>query len=952
VRVSKFSPVHRFSFLLVLFSALVLATLFWSPLPHQRVDAKGAKAPPLPMQANNPGIVGQWNSTLIPFKTVPLHISLLPNGKLLYWGRDKMTNPVNGNLEDVRGHSNTYVVDPLFFFNDPIGHTSTFINSTTNLFCSGHSFLSDGRLIVTGGHDKDDSFPYSEGLGDKSVNFFDYNNITNPWTRHSVGMSLGRWYPYNVTLPNGNVAILGGTYWFNRATPSQTPDARSNPAPERYTYVPNNEGSLAVYQQDFNPYGPVENYPLVQLAPNGKVVIAGVTNRYFDGSDTSANPQGHFTNYPFSWGSQAPGNSRYTASSVLYDVTATNGRVLVVGGNQGVGGAPVNEAHTNVTNVEQAWTTVGPMSYRRKFHTATILPDGKVMVSGGTQCPGGNNLTCPEFLTPTSGAAALKPEIWDPQNPSVWNQMAASPSGIPRLYHSMAILLPDATVLVGAGGLPGAEGEVPDVFSNFGRGFGHPDAEIFSPPYLFNLDGTPALRPSITWIQDDKIGLNQSMLVKTPDYANITQVVLVRLGSVTHGLNQDQRRIVLTFTNNNLSYSQTLNVTMPSTGNVCPPGPYMMFLMANGVPSVAKMVNIQLDPQVLDPPPPPPQSATVLSGPGVASNNDGRLQVFYRGGDNALYTIAQTSAGSSTWTTPVNLGGAILGDPAVMRGNGGVLEVVVIGAGGNLYYNKQTAPNSSTFTGFSALSGTSSLTTNLAIGQNLDGRLQLFYRGNDGAVWTIAQSAVGSTSWSAQISLGGATTDTPAVARINGDMVAFWRGTDNVVYNSMQITPNTNSWRYMGQINGALNVTAGPAAVSISGETALSVFGKGVSTDLVYITVMPPAKNLAFPQTLGGSIILTPGIGTNTDGHLDVFVLGPNQKMYQNYQLKSGWNGFQQLGGTFSTALISSPVTGLNSDGRMAVFVRSSDNALYMSSQNAAGMSAAYSLYSRITPVP
>jgi len=59
-----------------------------------------------PVQAStNPAIVGKWNPTLIQFKTVPLPISLLPNGKILYWGRDKVTN--GPNLEDVTGCQST-----------------------------------------------------------------------------------------------------------------------------------------------------------------------------------------------------------------------------------------------------------------------------------------------------------------------------------------------------------------------------------------------------------------------------------------------------------------------------------------------------------------------------------------------------------------------------------------------------------------------------------------------------------------------------------------------------------------------------------------------------------------------------------------------------------------------------------------------------------------------------
>lgn len=936
-------------FLLLILSVLIVTALVWVPSPSHLADTKVTKTPTT--QGTNPGFVGQWSS-LIPFKTVPLHISLLPNGKLLYWGRDKEEDPISHDVEDVRGRSNTYVVDSQNLLNNPTANTTTYVNSTTNLFCSGHSFLPDGRLLVTGGHDKNEIFPFSEGLGETDVNFFDYRNPTTPWTKHSVGLSLGRWYPYNVTMENGNVAIMGGTYWENRADPSATPVARHNRAPEKYTYVPGGQGTLAVYRQDSNPFGLVLPYPMVQLAPNGKVLLVGRSNRYFDGMDDEFNPPfGHFTDYPFP-GQEQPGESLDLASSVLYDVTPTNGKIMVMGGS-GSGSQTVNQAHINITAFPQSWHTnpVGSMNFKRKFHTATLLPDGKVMVAGGTQCPGSNNLICPpEFPNPDSGGAVVNPEIWNPANPGVWSIMAHNPTRTPRLYHSIAILLPDARVLVGAGGLPGAVGELTNPTPNQIRAYGHPDAEIFSPPYLFNLDGTPAQRPTITWLQDDTIGLGQSMLVKTPDHANIDSVVLVRLGSVTHGLNQDQRRVVLNFTNNNLSYPQTLNVTMPATGKVCPPGPYMMFLLKNGVPSVAKMVNIQVGPQTLEPPPPIPANSILKSAPAVAQNSDGRLQAFYRGGDDALYTIAQTAPGSSTWTSPISLGGIIIQDPVVVRGNTGLLEVLVVGSGNNVFYKRQTAPNAVTFTDFSPLPNANSV-ANLALHKNADGRLQVFYRRPNNLIFTMAQSAIGSNTWGIQVNLGGTTaTDSPAVGMINQLLAVFYRGSDGLLHHAVQASPNQNSWANLGAVVENVEIASTPAVGNFGSTEQLIVFGRGAAGDLVYVILQPPAKAIWQPESLGGSLILSPGMGVNADNRVEIFVIGTDNKLYNTYEVKFGWPWLTQVDASFGTPLNTSPVAALGAGKRLSVFVRGADNSLYMATQNGVGESGSYSPLTRITP--
>jgi Domain of unknown function (DUF1929)/F5/8 type C domain len=580
-----------------LFAALFLVAVVLLVLPGSALVSDAAKNPTVAIQSStNPAVVGKWNPTLIPFKTVPLHISLLPNGKILYWGRDKVMN--GPNLEDVTGQSNTYVVDPQFFFNDPlaVGHTTTYTNITTNLFCSGHSFLPDGRLVVTGGHEKNSSFPFTEGLGDRSVNLFDYTNTTSPWSRLTTGLTWGRWYPYNVTLASGDVAVLGGSYWTNRSTPGSQPISNLNPSPEKYIFDPNGKGSIGVYQQDQNPFAPPDVYPLLHLLGDGRILVTGVGSRLFDPNDP--NLIGHFVGYPFGFSGPIPGQSKYNGSSALYDVAS--GKVLVMGGTPGIGGTPVSGAVSADTSILSDWQSAGAMAFKRKFHTATILPDGKVLVSGGTQCTGGNNVTCTDFPTPTSGAAVITPELWSQSSPTVWNTMAASPSAIPRVYHSIALLLPDATVLVGGGGLPGALGEPgagTDTNSPQFRGYGHPDAEIFSPPYLFDSFGNPAVRPVITSVQANKIGLGQAMQVGFSSSTAISSVVLIRLGSVTHGTNQDQRRIPLNFS----ASGSNLSVTMPATGQVCPPGPYMLFILnANGTPSVAKIITVSTTPQVLN----------------------------------------------------------------------------------------------------------------------------------------------------------------------------------------------------------------------------------------------------------------------------------------------------------------------------------------------------------------
>src|SRR3954452_21189712 len=150
---------------------------------------------------------------------------------------------------------------------------------------------------------------------------------------------------------------------------------------------------------------------------------------------------------------------------------------------------------------------------------------------------------------------------------------------ITRQYHSTALLLPDGRVLSSGGGICGTCDQV---------GYLGKNAEVFSPPYLYAADGTPAPRP----VADSVPGATTygaQFSVGTPDPASIRKVALIRLGAVTHSDNMEQRYIPLAFT----AGTSSLTATAPANANIAPPGIYMLFLVdANGVPSVARMVSL------------------------------------------------------------------------------------------------------------------------------------------------------------------------------------------------------------------------------------------------------------------------------------------------------------------------------------------------------------------------
>ena len=584
----------------------LIAAVLHGPVPanadNKTLTVKAAKVSPAPNPPLQAGanVIGKWNTTLFTLDTVPVHISLLPDERLLYWGRDK--NPVDH--WDRAGSCLTYTWNPI------TNAKSTIANITTNLFCSGHSFLPDGRLLVTGGHSRWETMPDREGIGEDDVNVFDYR--FNTWTR--VGfMPKGRWYPSNVTLGTGETAIFSGVYWdgismttAQDGTGRTVPQTAINPSADLFMLT----GYIRPTSTVADPL--VSLYPFLHLGPNGNVFIAGPgsgKSRFFD--PYANNLAGGYTDGP------DPGPSHFEGSAVVYDGTA--GKIMMVGGRTTLLGIPLNVTESvSLTDFPLVWKTsqgatptVAALNIKRKYHTATVLPNGQVLVSGGTQCTGGPSFDC------TDGAA-YSPELWTPtpesSTPGTWTILAAPlarpgyPSGIPRIYHSMAVLLPDARVLIGGGGLPADGGELvngTNCVPAYGinnpvecRDYGHKDAEIFSPPYLFKPDGTAATQPVIASNPPPIITYGQQFTVGISNPGTITKASLVRLPSVTHSFNADQRVIFMTPSVNGAS---SISLTAPAKANDCPPGYYMLFIMnSDGVPSKAKIIQVKQDDGYLD----------------------------------------------------------------------------------------------------------------------------------------------------------------------------------------------------------------------------------------------------------------------------------------------------------------------------------------------------------------
>jgi hypothetical protein len=281
-------------------------------------------------------------------------------------------------------------------------------------------------------------------------------------------------------------------------------------------------------------------YPAMFVAPNGKVFLAGFpqTTRYLDVTGT-----GQWT---------IVGNrnvaDRTMGSALMY----APGKVLYAGG----GDPPTASAEV----------TVSSMAFARRQMNATLLADGSVLVTGGTSGPGFND----------QARAVHAAELWNPQTES-WRTLASESRT--RTYHGTALLLPSGQVLSSGSGEGG------------GITFDNSDfsAQVFNPPYLFNADGSPAARPTIT-SASSTLSYGQSFTVQTPDAGSAMRGTLIRLSSVTHAFNMSQLIYHLALTTTG---GTSVSATAPPNANLAPPGPYMLFLInGSGVPSEAKIVMV------------------------------------------------------------------------------------------------------------------------------------------------------------------------------------------------------------------------------------------------------------------------------------------------------------------------------------------------------------------------
>ncbi|KAF8753565.1 Glyoxal oxidase [Rhizoctonia solani] len=528
-----------------------------------------------PTFAQEAGSIVQVGDTL-----VSAMMMLLGNEEKVY-----MMDKVEGNAQIINGH-------PAWGAEwDIATNKATPMDMNSNVFCASGMHFPNGSFATFGGNgaigpggNVGSVSEWGSGVYDETYKDYDGTKairILDPCTTGNcawfdnanvLAMQRKRWYSTAEPLADGSIILIGGFVnggYINRNTPNIDPAYEGGAAEPTYEYWPSRYSPPRVMQFMIDTSG-LNSYAHAFLMPSGKIFAQA---NYSTSSDMPEDAWGNYS-YPNinTWD--------YPASTDCHSIIPE---------------PTDNSAPTYVKDDD--------LPDPRTMGQFILLPDGTMLVINGAangtagyaQATGQTALygDMPWGMSLAS-APVFKPVIYDPTKPSGkrWSDKGLSESKIPRLYHSSAILLPDASVLV-AGSNPNVDVNLTTAFPTEYR------AEIFYPPYFANISSRPVPHnlPTKLGYGGDSFDIElgpESYAGNANDAAKATKVVLVRPGFTTHAMNMGQRYVQL---NNTFTVSDTGNITLHVSQvypnpNLLQPGPVLMFVVVHGLPSVGKMLTV------------------------------------------------------------------------------------------------------------------------------------------------------------------------------------------------------------------------------------------------------------------------------------------------------------------------------------------------------------------------
>ncbi len=465
---------------------------------------------------------GQWGP-LFNWPLIAIHAVITPDGKLLTFGTDTA-----GTQGGTMWHD---VWDPLTGEHHLLDHH---MHTPTDIFCAAAIILpGTNKILIAGGDARPDGHT---NMGVNDVNLFDAD--THEMRPATDGeMNAARWYPTTISLPSGQVLILGGidVHGVGQGTPE--------------LYTPG-EGWRSLTGAADADVAAVYSYPKAWVGPTGEVFY--IANG--DGPDGKLELMAldvagdgslrEVARLPFylDWDSPA----------ILYDT----GKILLNDFDTGLWTIDITTAVPEVVKV-------ATLPQQKNYGNMTVLADGRVLFNGGS---GQGNL---------EAYAEKIAYVWDPATGAL---TALPPEAQPRLYHSTTILLADGSIAsLGGGSASIAEND-------------YLDGQIFRPDYLFDADGSAATRPVISGAPAS-VAPGDTFRLTLDDAGAIERLTFAKTGAVTHNINMDARFTELHF---HQVDATTIEVHLPGDAQAITAGSWMLFAWnAAGVPSIAPIIAVE-----------------------------------------------------------------------------------------------------------------------------------------------------------------------------------------------------------------------------------------------------------------------------------------------------------------------------------------------------------------------
>ena len=553
------------------------------------------------------------------FEVTPIHMGLLPNGKLFLVNEynymqhpemDLTNRSLNVEFMFTMQTTPAFAATPASLAIQPMANPAPYgpawsgnTLKVKTLVCSGHALMADGNLLFASGSEATiDLARYAQGdlFGALTVTGVSETMVYHPATDTlTVGPSTVvnapatqrplRWYATLTRLADKRMLLTGG---YDKVSPTMSPNTSAevyDPATNAWTAVSQPANTPAgIENPDYPhvfqyPYTARDGSSLVEvIGGSGEAMFLSLgahgnswyrTGKYRPGAQSFINASFPDTVFPNHGASSVLLPLRLPESSWGY----SNGSVLYAGGEMAtemMGDIDVFDPAQN------AWRASIRMHGLRHDPATVLLPDGRVLILAGY-----DNMS----LVKRTGFA----EYVDPKNNFTVTEGTANMPET-RAYHAVAVLLPDGRVVLGGGNVNGD-----DLIE-------HQDFRYYYPDYMSKP------RPQLV-TADSSFAIGGFGMITVAHGTQVAEAALMGLGSMTHAFDMNQRLVQLRVFDGHLTMTNQSGVLLPAdpgqcgascldvyfvqappTAEMAPPGDYMVFVLdASRVPSVGRMVRLE-----------------------------------------------------------------------------------------------------------------------------------------------------------------------------------------------------------------------------------------------------------------------------------------------------------------------------------------------------------------------